>query len=206
MLPIPIRPLWLAKRRMRGVFAWDYVNVVVTSRCFASRAHASTNLKKLLSWVFFIYPFPTRLKLGKIFKTCCVYFVFRLSWHFKWEKSVFLKASFFKKKQELIMRTRLRVQDFATGENFSFNQCHNKEFCVFFSQKLSYKSNRKLFFCIWIAWYKHSRGWENSRQLCKPLTLYRLCIAVSDSPNPSCVYIRVFKHWNRFLLLKYTVQ
>ena len=33
--------------------------------------------------------------------------------------------------QELIMRARLYVQDFATGKNFSFNQCHNKEFCVF---------------------------------------------------------------------------
>ena len=31
---------------------------------------------------------------------------------------------------ELIMRARLRVQDFASGKNFSFNQCHNKEFCV----------------------------------------------------------------------------
>ena len=32
-------------------------------------------------------------------------------------------------KQELITRARLRGQDFATGKNFSFNQC--KEFCVF---------------------------------------------------------------------------
>ena len=28
--------------------------------------------------------------------------------------------------------------------------------------------NRKLFCCICIAWYKHERGWENLRQLCKP--------------------------------------
>ena len=34
-------------------------------------------------------------------------------------------------KQELITQVRLCVQDFATGKNFSFNQCHNKEFCVF---------------------------------------------------------------------------
>ena len=33
-------------------------------------------------------------------------------------------------KQELITRARLRVQHFATGKNSSFNQCHNKEFCV----------------------------------------------------------------------------
>ena len=31
-----------------------------------------------------------------------------------------------------ISRARLRGQDFATGRNFSFNQCHiYKEFCVF---------------------------------------------------------------------------
>ena len=39
--------------------------------------------------------------------------------------------SLFFAKQELITRPRLHVQDFATGENFSFNQCHNKEFYVF---------------------------------------------------------------------------
>ena len=33
-------------------------------------------------------------------------------------------------KQELITRARPRVQDFATGKNFSFNQCHKKEFRV----------------------------------------------------------------------------
>ena len=33
-------------------------------------------------------------------------------------------------KQELITRARLRPQDFVTGKNFSFNQCHNKEFGV----------------------------------------------------------------------------
>ena len=34
------------------------------------------------------------------------------------------------------MRARLRAQDFATGKSFSFNQCHNKQFCVF-SQEIS---------------------------------------------------------------------
>ena len=38
-------------------------------------------------------------------------------------------------------------------------------------------SNRKLFCCVCIAWYKHSRGWENSRQFCKPSS--RVCITVS---------------------------
>ena len=33
-----------------------------------------------------------------------------------------------------------------------------------------YKSNRKLFSCICIAYYKHLRGWENSQQSWKPST------------------------------------
>ena len=70
------------------------------------------------------------------------------------------------------------------------------------SGKLFYKSNRKLFSCVCIAWYKHSRGWENSPRLCKPSTSSRVCIAVSNSPNPSRVYIRLCKHGKRFLLLK----
>ena len=73
---------------------------------------------------------------------------------------------------------------------------------LFFSGKLCYKSNRKRFSCVCISWYKHSRGWENSRQLRKPLTLSPVCITVLHSPNPSCVYIRQCKHRKRFLLLK----
>ena len=71
-------------------------------------------------------------------------------------------------KQELITRARLGVQDLRTGKNFCFNQYHKKEFLSFFSVKLFYKRNRKLFSCVCITWYKHSRGWANCRQLCKP--------------------------------------
>ena len=74
----------------------------------------------------------------------------------------------------------------------------------FFSGKLFYKSNRKLFSCVCIAWYKHSRRWENSRRLCKPSTSSRVCITVSNSPNPSRICIRLWKHEKRFLLLYYT--
>ena len=80
----------------------------------------------------------------------------------------------------------------------------------FFSAKLFYKSNKKLFSCVYIAWYKHERGWENSWQLCKPLTSSRVCITVPNSPNPSRVYIRLYKHRKHFLLLwlwgKYRVR
>ena len=74
------------------------------------------------------------------------------------------------------------MQDFATGKNFSFNQWLNKRVLLFFSRKLFYKSNRKLSSCVCIAWYKHSRGWENSRQLRKTETKSRVCITVSNSP------------------------
>ena len=30
----------------------------------------------------------------------------------------------------------------------------------------------------------HKRGWENSRQLCKPERKSRVCITVENSPNP----------------------
>ena len=40
------------------------------------------------------------------------------------------------------------------------------------------------FFRIYIASSKHSEGWENSRKLCKPSTTSRVCIAISNSPNP----------------------
>ena len=64
------------------------------------------------------------------------------------------------------------------------------------------KSNRKLFSCVCIAWYNHSRGWENSRQLCKPSTSSWVCITVLNSPSPSRGYIRLCNHGKRFLLIK----
>ena len=76
----------------------------------------------------------------------------------------------------------------------------------FFSGILFYKSNRKFFSCVCIAWYKHERGWENSRQLCKPSTSSRVSITVSNSPNPSRVYIRLCKHGKRFLLFNYVTD
>ena len=59
--------------------------------------------------------------------------------------------SFFFAKQKLITRARLRVQDFATGENVSFNQCHNKEFCVLSRERVSIKALENFFSCICIA-------------------------------------------------------
>ena len=164
--------------------------MLVTSRRFA---HASMNLKKVLSWktrqVYFIYPLPCRLKLCQFF--------------FTWADILSEKNPYSGK--HLFCKTRtdyahkLRLQDFATGKNLSFNHRSKQESFAFFLGKLFYKSNRKLFSCVCISWYKHSRGWENSRQLFKPSS--RVCITVSNCPNRYRVYIRLCKNGKRFLLL-----
>ena len=48
-------------------------------------------------------------------------------------------------KQELITRTRLREQDFATGKNFSFNQCHTKSFAFFSRESYFIKAIENIF-------------------------------------------------------------
>ena len=77
---------------------------------------------------------------------------------------------------------------------------------IFCSSSVEYcsLSNRKRFSCVCISWYKHERGWENSKQLCKPETKSRVCITVENSLNASSVYIRLCKHRKKgkgFLLL-----
>ena len=49
------------------------------------------------------------------------------------------------------------------------------------------------------------RGWENSRQLCKPETKSRVCITVENSPNPSSVYIRLCKHRKKVFYCFYKI-
>ena len=62
-----------------------------------------------------------------------------------------------------------------TGKNFSFNQCPTKSFAFFSSES-------------------HFIILQFLLQLCKPLTSSRVCITVSNSPNPSRVYFRLCKH------------
>ena len=70
-------------------------------------SRARKNLKKVLSWkthqVYFIYPFPHRLKLGKSLETCNVN-VFSLELTFLARKTRILE-SIFSAKQGLITRT-----------------------------------------------------------------------------------------------------
>ena len=48
-------------------------------------------------------------------------------------------------KQELITRSRLRGQDFATDKNFSFNQCHTKSFAFFSRESYCIKAIENFF-------------------------------------------------------------
>ena len=177
--------------------------MIVTSTCFAFRAL----ITQARIWKSFqvqnstslLYPFLRRLKLGKSLQIkCVVFFFFRLSCHFKREKSVFWKASFYK-------TSWLSVQDFGDKTfrlvRISLLISAIQRVLRFFSGNLFYKSNRKLFSCVCIAWYNNSRRWENSRQLCKPSTSSWVCITVLNSPNLSRVYIRLCKHGNGFYCL-----
>ena len=180
--------------------------MVVASRCFAFRAL----ITQAPNWKSFRVQNSTHLlylrvssstETWKIFGNMLCQFFFRLSWHFKWEKPVSLESIFIAK-QELITRTSFVYKTSWLVWISLLIIVLNKEFCVFSRKSFFYKSNRKLFSCICIAWYKHSSGWENSRQLCKPSTSSRVCITASNSPSPSRVHIRLCKHGKHFLLLK----
>ena len=179
--------------------------MVVTSRCFTFRAliTQAKNLKKFLSskldkFTLFTHSF-VGWNLELLYKQA-VSILFSLKLTFKARKIRILVSIFLQNKNwlrvEAFVYTTLRLVRISL-----LIGAITKSF-AFFSGKLFYKSNGKLFSCVCIAWYKHSRGWENSRQLCKPSTSSRVCITVSNSSNPSRVYIRLCKHGKRFLLLK----
>ena len=145
--------------------------------CFSHDNHAGMNLNSTI--LRNIYPIPRRLKLGKSLQNmlCQFFFSLNMSWHFKWEKSIFWNTSFLQNKNWL------HKQDFM----------YKTSWLVRISLLISVITKSVTFF-LSITWYKHKRGWENSLQLCKPWTSSQVCIAVSDSPNPSRAYIRPCKY------------
>ena len=84
------------------------------------------------------------------------------------------------------------------SEKWSYSSSFDKKVsrwmnnCELHERNLWNDCTYKRFPCC-IAWFKHKRGWENSRQLCKPETKSRVCITIKSSPNPSSVYIRLCK-------------
>ena len=163
--------------------------MVVTSTCLGFRAL----ITQARIWKRF------KLKLEKSLETYCVNF-FLLELTFQARKTRISESIFFAK-QRLITRSSFVNKTSRLVRICLLINALNKRVFLFFSGKLFYKSNRKLFSCVCISWYKNSRGWENSPQLCKPSTSSRVWVTVSNSPNPSRVYIRLCKHGNRFLLL-----
>ena len=160
--------------------------------CFSRGNLASTNLKMFSSSKLDKFTLFTQSFVGWKSLQRTRHIFFRLSWHFRREKHLLAK-------QELI--TRHFFDKTLRLVRISLLISAIQRVLRFFSGNLFYKSNRKLFFCVCIAWYKHSRRWENFRQLCKPLTSSRVWIIVSNSPNPSRVYIRLCEHGKRLPLL-----
>ena len=84
---------------------------------FFSRVnHASMSLWDENSTSLLYSHTPSSAGTWRIFPNMLCQCFFPFSWHFKREKSVFWKASFFAI-QELMTLARIRVKDFATGEN-----------------------------------------------------------------------------------------
>ena len=142
---------------------------------FFSRVnHASMSLWDENSTSLLYSHIPSSARTWRIFPNMLCQCFFPFSWHFKREKSVFWKASFFAI-QELMTLARIRVKDFATGENkFSKHWRHQilqgpleslyKASCWdckdFYNGKLTKLSWEESFF-------KQLRCWENTRKACK---------------------------------------
>ena len=125
-----VRALWLAERSVCMRVCKHGCGVKLFG--FSCANHASTNLKKFSSskldkFTLFTHSFGG-WNMENRCKECESIFL-RLSWHFKQEKSVFCKASFCKTRTDYACKTSWTR--FATGKNFSFNQCHTKSFAFF---------------------------------------------------------------------------
>ena len=194
--------LWLAERRVCMRVCKHGCDIKMF--CFSPSNHVSTNLKKgfeLKHSTSLLY-LPTSLSVEtwKIFRNMlCQFFSLDLTF---WVRKTRILESIFFAKQRLITRTSFVYKTLRLVRISLLINALNKEVLLFFSGKLFYKCNRNLFSCVCISWCKQSRGWENSRQLCKPSTLSLVSITVSKLSQPfSCLYqaMQMRKH---FLLLK----
>ena len=101
-----VRELWLAERRVCMRVCKHGCGVKMF--CFSRANHASTNLKKFSSskldkFTLFTHSF-VGWNLENLYKQAVSIF-FRLSWHFKREKSVFWKAPFCKTRTDYACKT-----------------------------------------------------------------------------------------------------
>ena len=139
-----VHALWLAKRSVCMRVCKHGCGIKMF--CFLHTNQTSTNLKMFSSsnldkFTLFTHSFigwnlENRYKQG-------VSIIFHLSWHFKQEKSVFWKASFCKTRTDNACKTL--CTGLAIGKNSSFNQWHNKEFCIFSWKSYFIKAIENLF-------------------------------------------------------------
>ena len=138
---------------------------------FSRAYHAGTNFKKFWSSkldksTLFTH-FICRLKLGKSFQRRCVNFsLLKLTFEarkIRILESIFMENENWLHVQHFVDRTLRLVRIYLLISAV-------QRVLRFFSGKLFYKSNGKLISCVFIAWYKHSRRWENSQQLYQPET------------------------------------
>ena len=182
--------LWLAERSV-------YMRVckhgcdVTKMFCCSWVNHMSTNLKKFFSsklnkFTLFTHSDPSLAETWKIFTNKLYQFFFLLSWHFKWEKSVFWKASFCNTRTDLIL-----MQDFVY-KTFTLQ-------LVRISLLISAITKSFVCFLGKVILFLHSRGGKNSRQLCKPETFFvsGLYNCLKFSHHPSCLY-QAMQTWKTF--------
>ena len=144
--------LWLAKRSFCVRVCKHGCGVKMF--CFSRANHASTDLKKfstskLNKFTLFTHSF-VGWNLENRYKGVSI--IFCLRWHFKREKSIFWKASFCKTRIDYACKTSWLLRIFFLIRTVTKS-------LRFFAGGLFYKSNRKLFSFVCIAWYKHSRDW-----------------------------------------------
>ena len=118
----------------------------VKSFGFLRANHPSRNLKTFSSSKldkFTYLPIPSSAETWKIVTKKVSQFFFAYADILSEKNPYFAKYLF--AKQELITRARLRGQDFVTGKNFSFNQCHTKSFAFFSWESYFIKAIENIF-------------------------------------------------------------
>ena len=122
-------------------------------------------------------PISLSVETWKIFKNMLCQLFFRLSWHFQQEKPVFWKASFLQNKGWLLTRTSFVCKTLRLVRISLLTNALNKSVLLFFSGKLFYKSNRKLFSCEFA--YPDVNTWGVGRIL-NSYTNPQLCLRFAE--------------------------
>ena len=139
-----VRALWLAERRvcMRVCKHGSGFKVF----CFSRANHASRDLKNFLSWKLDTFTLFTHFLVGWNLENLQKHAV---SIFFAWADILSEKNPYFGKhlfcKTKIGYAYKLRVQDFVTGKNFSFNHCPKQGVLRFFSGTFFIKAIENFF-------------------------------------------------------------